>query len=186
METGPHGVYQVTLSQGSPVQADFLPMAHVEWCRLEVDVSECPTVADVQERIVSKQFAANADACCQRMIFRVILTGMTSLHSRLDARVLDDLRQALNDSYPFFFIDDIRGRTSVPFNKEALRTEGLFPAAYLGALDEYRKGDAVALQGMEDEFCSRDLPLPKMLGRAMPSLCDEAETLVLDLLGREA
>ena len=76
--------------------------------------------------------------------------------------------------------------TSVPFNKEALRTEGLFPAAYLGALDEYRKGDAAALQGVEDEFCSRDLPLPKTLGRAMPSLCDEAETLVLDLLGREA
>ena len=186
VETGPHGVYKVTLSQGSPVQADFLPMAQVEWCRLEVDVSECPTVADVQERIVSAQFAANADACCQRMIFRVILTGKTSLHSRLDARVLDDLRQAVNDSYPFFFIDDIWGRTSVPFNKEALRTEGLFPAAYLGALDEYRKGDAVALQGVEDEFCSRDLPLPKTLGRAMPSLCDEAETLVLDLLGREA
>lgn len=90
------------------------------------------------------------------MIFRVILTGKTSLHSRLDARVLDDLRQAVNDSYPFFFIDDIWGRTSVPFNKEALRTEGLFPAAYLGALDEYRKGDAAALQGVEDEFCSRD------------------------------
>lgn len=186
METGPHGVYQVALSQGSPVQADFLPMAQVEWCRLEVDVSECSTVADVQERIVSAQFAANADACCQRMIFRVILTGKTSLHSRLDARVLDDLRQAVNDSYPFFFIDDIWGRTSVPFNKEALRTEGLFPAAYLGALDEYRKGDAAALQGVEDEFCRRDLPLPKTLGRAMPSLCDEAETLVLDLLGREA
>lgn len=70
---GPRGVYQVTLSQGSPVQADFLPMAQVEWCRLEVDVSECQTVADVQERIVSAQFAANADACCQRMIFRVTL-----------------------------------------------------------------------------------------------------------------
>ena len=186
METGPHGVYQVTLSQGSPVQADFLPMAQVEWCRLEVDVSECSTVADVQERIVSAQFAANADACCQRMIFRVILAGKTSLHSRLDAHVIDDLRQAVNDSYPFFFIDDIQGRTSAPLDKEALRTEGLFPAAYLGALDEYRKGDAAALQGVEDEFCSRDLPLPKTLGRALPTLCDEAETLVLDLLGREA
>ena len=120
------------------------------------------------------------------MIFRVILAGKTSLHSRLDAHVLDDLRQAVNDSYPFFFIDDIQGRTSAPLDKEALRAEGLFPAAYLGALDEYRKGDAAALQGVEDEFCSRDLPLPKTLGRVMPTLCDEAEALVLDLLGREA
>ncbi len=186
METGPHGVYQITLSQGSPVQADFLPMAQVEWCRLEVDVSECPTVADVQERIVSAQFAANADACCQRMIFRVILTGKTSLHSRLDAHVLDDLRQAVNDSYPFFFIDDIQGRTSAPFDKEALRAEGLFPQHTLVRSMNIAKVMRRRFQGMEDEFCSRDLPLPKMLGRVMPSLCDEAETLVLDLLGREA
>lgn len=185
VETGAHGVYQVTLSQGCPAKADFLPMAQVEWCRLEVDVSKCATVAEAQERIVSAQFAANADACCQRMIFRVTLTGATSLHARLDAYVLEEVRQAINDSYPFFFIDAIQGRTSALLDEAALRAEGLFPSVFLSELDRYRNGIPSTVQGVEDEFCSRDLPLPKTLSRVMPSLCDEAQTLVMDLLGSE-
>lgn len=185
VETGAHGVYQVTLSEGKPAKADFLPMAQVEWCRLEVDASECSTVAEVQEKIVAAQFAANADACCQRMVFRVVLKGATPLHARLDTHVLEEVRQAINDSYPFFFIDSIQPRTSAVLDKTALRAEGLFPSVYLNELDRYRSNSAFALQGVESEFCCRDLPLPKMLSRAMPALCDEAETLVLDLLGDE-
>ena len=186
VETGPHGVYLVTLAQGKPVDADFLPMEQVEWNRLEVDVSACTTVAEVQEYITTAQFTANADACCQRMIFRVTLGGSPSIHDRLDAHVLEEVRGAINDSYPFFFIDAIQNRTSAPLDKQALRNEGLFPAAYLAALDGYRAGDADALAGIEAEFCERDLPLPQAMRRVMPSLCDEAETLVLDLLGRDA
>ena len=185
VETGAHGVYQVTLSQGCPVKSDFLPMAQVEWCRLEIDVSKCTTVAEVQERIVAAQFEANADASCQRMIFRVLLKGAAPLHTRLDAHVLEEVRQAINDSYPFFFIDAIRGCTTAPLDKAALCSEGLFPSVYLAELDRYRAGMPSAIQDVEEEFCSRDLPLPKMLDRVMPSLCDEAETLVLDLLGSE-
>ena len=185
VETGPHGVYEVTLAEGKPVNADFLPMAQVEWNRLEVDISTCATVAEVQERITSAQFEANADACCQRMIFRVLLSGASHLHARLDARVLEEVRQAINDSYPFFFIDAVQDRTSAPVDRQALYNEGLFPAVYLTALDRYRLGNAEALAGIEAEFCERDLPLPKAMDRAMPSLCDEAETLVLDLLGRD-
>ena len=65
VETGHHGVYLVTLDEEQPVRAEFLPMAQVEWNRLEVDVSSCTTVAEMQERITVAQFAANADAWCQ-------------------------------------------------------------------------------------------------------------------------
>lgn len=184
-ETGRHGAYQVTLCEGRLPQAEFLPMASVEWCCLEVDVSTCETVAQVQERIVSAQFAANSNACCQRMIFRVVLLGAASLHARLDAHVLEDMRQAVNDSYPFFFIDAIQNRTTAPVNKQALVKEGLFPSVYLSSLEKYREGGAEAVQGLEDEFCANDLPLPRSLNGAMPALCDEAESLVLDLLGRD-
>ncbi len=186
VETGHHGVYLVTLDEEQPVRAEFLPMAQVEWNRLEVDVSSCTTVAEMQEHITAAQFAANADACCQRMIFRVVIYGRSSIHARLDAHVLEEVRQAINDSYPFFFIDAIQDKTGALVDKEALRSEGLFPSVYLDALDEYRAGAPDALAGIESEFCERDLPLPQAMGRVMLSLCDEAETLVLDLLGRDA
>lgn len=185
VETGQHGVYQITLCEGRPAQAEFLPMASVEWCRLEIDASPYETVAQVQEAIVSAQFAANSKACCQRMIFRVVLTGAASLHVRLDGHVLEDVRQAVNDSYPFFFIDAIQNRTTAVLDKTALMKQGLFPSVYLASLEEYRAGSAEAVQGIEEEFCSCDLPLPRSLGAAMPALCEEAESLVLDLLGRD-
>ena len=183
-ETGAHGVYKVTLAEGAPVKAIFLPMAQVEWCRLEVDVTGCATVAEAQERIVSQQFAANADACCQRMIFRITLVGEAVFHVKLTTHVLEELREAINDSYPFFFIDALQDRTRAPMGSLAMRREGLFPAAYLEVLGEYRSDAVSAANAVEDEFVSHNLPLPKSLERLVPSLCDEAETLVLDLLGR--
>lgn len=183
VETGSHGIYRVTLSSEQPTRAEFLPMAGIEWCRLAVDVSNCTTVAQIQERIVAEQFSANAKAHCQRMIFRVELTGATSVHTRLNSHVVEDMRLAINDSYPFFFIDAIQTRTTAPFDGATLRSEGLFPTTYLSVLDGYRAADCRVVQGIESEFCQHDLPLPKALERALPSLCDEAETLVLDLLG---
>ena len=185
-ETGRHGILEVTLEEGASNKARFISTAQVEWQRLWVDVSACRTVADIQREVVSAQFAANADSGCQRMVFRIILQGCTPLYSSFTPRVLEDLRTAINDSYPFFFIDAIANETSAPRDKEALRNEGLFPAAFLGAVSSFASDADQSVSAVESEFTARGLAVPKGLASAMGKASSEAEELVLDLLSEEA
>ncbi len=185
-ETGRHGILEVTLEEGASNKAQFISTAQVEWQRLWVDVSLCNTVVDVQCKITDEQFAANTASACQRMVFRIILTGRTSLYSSLTPQVLEDLRTSINDSYPFFFIDAIANETTSPHNLDALRKEGLFPAVFLDAMDSFEQEKASSVSVLESEFTARNLPLPKGLDLGMEASCAEAEALVLDLLGKEA
>lgn len=184
-ETGRHGILEVTLEEGASNKARFISTAQVEWQRLWVDVSACHTVADVQREVVSAQFAANADSGCQRMVFRIILQGRTPLYSSFTPRVLEDLRTAINDSYPFFFIDAITNETAALIDKDALRKEGLFPAVFLDAISSFAQNKPHSVSVVESEYTARNLPLPKGLESGMDAACEQAETLVLDLLGKE-
>ena len=184
-ETGRHGVLEVTLAEGAPNKAQFIPTAQVEWQRLWLDVSQYGTVAEVQREIVASQFSANAASSCQRMVFRIILEGRSSLHSALTPQVLGDLRIAINDSYPFFFIDAITNETAALIDKDALRKEGLFPAVFLDAISSFAQNKPHSVSVVESEYTARNLPLPKGLESGMDAACEQAETLVLDLLGKE-
>ncbi len=185
-ETGSHGILEVTLEEGASNKVQFISTAQVEWQRLWVDVSSCNTVADVQRKITDEQFAANTASGCQRMVFRIILEGRTSLYTSLTPQVLEDLRTAINDSYPFFFIDAIANKTTSPHNLDALRKEGLFPAVFLDAMASFEREKVSSVSVLESEFTARNLPLPKGLDLGMEASCSEAEALVLDLLGKEA
>ncbi len=185
-ETGRHGILEVALTEGEPNKAQFISTAQVEWQRLWLDVSSCNTVADVQRQITAAQFAANADSGCQRMVFRIILEGRSALHSTLTSQVLGDLRTAINDSYPFFFIDAITNETAALIDKDALRREGLFPAVFLDAVSSFAQDKRRCVLAVESEYTARSLPLPKGLESGMDAACKEAETLVLDLLSKEA
>ncbi len=185
-EIGRHGILEVTLTEGEPNKARFISTAQVEWQRLWLDVSSCNAVADVQRQITAAQFAANADSGCQRMVFRIILEGRSALHSALTPQVLGDLRTAINDSYPFFFIDAITNETAALIDKDALRREGLFPAVFLDAVSSFAQDKRRCVLAVESEYTTRSLPLPKGLESGMDAACKEAETLVLDLLSKEA
>ena len=96
------------------------------------------------------------------------------------------MRTAINDSYPFFFIDAIANEASAPRDKEALRNEGLFPAAFLGAVSSFASDADQSVSAVESEFTARGLAVPKGLASAMGKASSEAEELVLDLLSEEA
>lgn len=184
-EEGEHGIFKVTLREGASSQLEFLPTASIAWQRFNLDISECSTIADVQQLIVNKEFALNAQTRCPRMMFRIALTGKSSLHADLTEQVLEDMRGILNDGYPFFFVDALVNKTSSLVDREVLKGEGLFPAVYLDTLDAYRAHKDKVLIDLEKQFYQRDLSLPSALERQFFGLCDEAETLVLDLLGQD-
>ena len=184
-EEGEHGIFKVTLTEGAPNALEFIPTAQVAWQHLKIDITECVTIADIQERIVSAEFAQNAQTRCQRMIFRMTLTGKTALHSELTPKVLEDMRAVLNDGYPFFFIDVLLDSTTPPLNYRSLQKEGLFPAVYLDSIKACRENEDTVIIDLEKQFYERDLSLPSSLEQNFSALCDDAETLVLDLLGRD-
>ena len=184
-EEGEHGVFKVTLTTDASAEVEFIPTAKVAWRHVILDVSECATISEVQEKIVSAEFAQNAETRCQRMIFRITLTGRSSLHEELTAQVLEDMRAILNDGYPFFYVDALLDKTIPLLDYKTLQKEGLFPAVYLDVMKACRSEKEATLIDLEKQFYQRDLSLPSSLEAKYKDLCDEAETLVLDLLGRD-
>ncbi len=184
-EEGEHGVFKVTLTTDASAEVEFIPTAKVAWQHVMLDVSECATISEVQEKIVSAEFAQNAETRCQRMIFRITLTGRSSLHEELTAQVLEDMRAILNDGYPFFYVDALLDKTIPLLDYKTLQKEGLFPAVYLDVMKACRSEKEATLIDLEKQFYQRDLSLPSLLEAKYKDLCDEAETLVLDLLGRD-
>lgn len=187
-EVGEHGIFKVTLTSESKHitrNVEFIPTAKVAWQRLTLDISDCSTIADIEEKIISAEFAQNAQTRAQRMIFRIALTGRTTLHTELNPGVLGDIRKILNDGYPFFYVDALLNKTLPCVSYKTLRKEGLFPAVYLETMNDCRNEKDTVLLDLEKQFYQRDLSLPSSLETKYDELCSEAETLVLDLLGRD-
>ena len=184
-EEGEHGIFKITLTQNAPNKAEFIPTARIAWKRLTLDISDCATISDVQERIVEAEFDCNAQLHCQRMMFRVTLTGHTALHEELTPEVLEDVRQVMNEGYPFFFVDALINETLPMTDYAVLRQEGLFPAVYMNALDTCRDHKDETILELEKQFYQRDLSLPNAVEQQFDALCDEAQTLVLGLLGQD-
>ena len=99
--------------------------------------------------------------------------------------VLEDLRAALNDSYADFLVDALVDRTTLPLDKGALRTEGLFPAALMQAAAAQRRAPQAQQAMLQDAFMQAKVTPPTLTDEAVEQLVAQAEDLVLDLLVRE-
>lgn len=184
-ETGPQGCYLVELSEGAPNRIEEIPTASVVWEQVRVEVGECATIADVEERVMRALYRANGAAQCDDMVARVTLAGKTPLHEALQRfDVLRDLRARLNDALPSFFCDALVDATRAPRDRDKLAAEGLFPSVVLSRARV--DADSAALAYVQEEFLSRGLALPSILKRELPELSADAESLVLDLLEGEA
>ncbi len=183
-ETGPRGVSLVTLTEDAPNVVEFIPTASVVWQRLRVDVSECESIAEASAAIMHMMFEVNGQSQCEEMCVRIELAGKTKLHRYFaDAAVLSDLRKSLNAGYEQFFFDALVDCTEPPLNKEALREEGLFPAAVMTARDKLQRAGEASLAEEQAEFATRGSVLSRVLEDSIETLLAEAENLVLDMLG---
>lgn len=182
-ETGARGCYQVTLEQGRPNRLEFLPLASVVWQMVQVDVSDCATVADCHDSIMRELFRLNAAARCEEMVERIELVGETALHDVLEKPgVLQDLRGQINEGYPIFFCDALLDRTRQPIDRDALAEEGLFPAALLRQSAAQAQDLQSTVAYLQDEFLARGLALPQSCAKHADRLQLEAEDLAIDLL----
>ncbi|MEQ3363496.1 metallophosphoesterase family protein [Raoultibacter massiliensis] len=184
-ETGERGVFKVTLTEGAPNQLEFIPTASVVWQKMRVDVEDCASIAEVNEKIMRELFRVNGKSHCEEMCVRIELVGKTQLHRFLESpSVLADLRKSINDSYAFFFCDTLTDRTEMPIDKKALAGEGLFPAVLMQVAHSQKENAEESLLYLQDEFMKKNLTVPRSVERSLDKLADEAENLVLDLLGQ--
>ena len=184
-ETGEHGIFKITLTQGAPNQAEFIACASVVWQSISLDISNCISLGEVHEKIMRELFRVNSTAHCEEMCVRITLTGISELHALLERPgIVSDLRQNINDSYPVFFCDSLLNKTQAPYDKEALRKEALFPAVFMQAADALRKNTEEEIAYLQDEFIKKNLKLSHKLEKNVDLLSKEAEDLVLDLLNR--
>lgn len=185
-ETGERGVYLVTLEQGHPAKARFVPTASVVWERLTVNVEDCAHVTDITDKVLRELFRANGDAQCEEMCVRVTLTGATDLHEVLSRPgVIEDMRKTLNTSYAEFFCDALVDATLRPVDKTALRDDALFPSVLLRAADALRAAPGDQAAYLQDEFLSRGFAPPSLSEEESAALVDDAERIALDLLFSE-
>lgn len=182
-EQGEHGVFKVTLTENCNPELTFFPTATVVWEQLKIDVSGCKTIAEIRERITNEQFLANSHTHCQNMVCRVTLKGATNLHKELTESVLNDLRDVLNRSYPFFFVDSIVNHTRDVQDIAKLTKEGLFPSVYLQVVEKHASKQNETQSYLEKQFVARGLSLPNNLYN-LKTLYREAEGMVLDLLSQ--
>ena len=187
-ESGERGCYLVTMEESSGsgrphVALEFLPTASVVFHTMETDVSTCKTLADIAHFVQARLFHASAQASCDEMVVRVVLTGSTGLHEYLaKPTVRDDLRKRLNGAYPAFFCDALVDRTSFPRDREIERSGDLFLSQVLRVSDRQLATEGEMVDFVQSELVKRGIGIPSSLGTAMVEYGRAAETLVLDLL----
>ncbi len=161
-ETGSRGCYKVTLEEGVPNRLEFIPTAQVEWEQLCIDVSGCAGIDDILAQCVRAMFDANAAAHCEEMVARVTIGGSTPLYDVLAAPgTVEEMRTALNESYPAFFCDALVNATTPPIDKAGLEAAGLFPAVLL-------RTARASIPAPSDDQVPEGVPMPPDGSNAQP------------------
>lgn len=184
-ETGPKGAYLVTLEEGKTNKLEFVSTASVVWQKIKIDISSCSSIANIGERIAQEMVVETSRVNCEEICARVTLVGKSKLKKTLIMPgVLEDLRRSINDSYPLFFCDAIRDKTTLPLEKSALTKEGLFPSVFMQSIEALKNDREKALGFVQEEFLNKKISLTLLQDSEIEHLLDEAEDMVLDLLER--
>ena len=182
--TGARGVNLITLTAGEPNRLEFIPTASVVWERFGLDISECETLMDVSRAVLDELYRLNGEASCDAMIERITLTGTTRLHSLLRRPgVLEDLRGQVNAAYDSFYCDALVDETRLPYDRDELLRQGLFPAVFLRTSSEHAANRPDEVSYLQQEFIDRNIGVANVDASALDRLDREAELLVLDMLG---
>lgn len=131
---GAFGVNLVTLYKNNfnktNCDIEFVPCSQVLWKKLDIDVSNCKDVQDVELFINS--FIKDLDNKCPYVCYRVNLIGSTSLHKILSqSNILDSIKETLNLENTDYLCEEVISNTQDLYDYEAIFNEDLFGAEVL-------------------------------------------------------
>ena len=166
-ESGERGCYLVEMEEGTTPRLEFVPTASVAFHELDVDISECRTLSDVERTVKVELFRESGHDFCSEMVAHVNLVGETDLHGYLrQDDVITGMRRHINDTCPGFFCDAIFNGTRFP--------HGQYPTA--------PESDGELIDYVQSTLVQRGVPVPDALGSRIGEFRTAAATLAFDLL----
>ena len=171
-ESGERGCYLVELEEGISPHLEFVPTASVAFHSLDVDVSECLTLSDIERVVKESLFRESSHDYCGDMVAHVNLVGETDLHGYLrKPDVLAGMRKRVNDACPSFFCDAVVDATRFPAASDGSATP-TFEEEPDGTLIDY----------VQNTLVQRGIAVPDALARRIGDFRTSAMTFASDLL----
>ncbi len=140
-ETGPRGVYLVSIDDGGVVTIESRPMDFVRWATITVSIAALDTEQDLLNRIAAEVAKAQDDAGGRELVYRLSLTGQGPLHAFLQRpKVVDEIRAGRNESQgtPFAWCGRIEDKTRPLFDRQRALQAGDFLSEVLTIVDAAR------------------------------------------------
>ena len=179
-DSGERGCYIVELEEGASPHIEFVPTASVAFHSIDVDVSECRTLSDVEKTVKTELFRENGHDFCSEMVACVNLVGEVDLHAYLrQPDVITSMRKHINDTCPGFFCDSIVDSTRFPLAKEGEEAVAGSASDHLLQLSE---SDSELIDYVQSTLVQKGIPVPDALGRRIGEFRTRAEILTNDLL----
>ncbi len=168
-ESGERGCYLVEMEEGVSPRIEFVPTASVAFHAIDVDVSECRTLSDVEKKVKLELFRENGYDFCSEMVARINLVGAVDLHAYLrQPDVVQSMRKHINDTCPGFFCDAIIDATRFPSNA--------------GQEKRLTDSDAQLIDYVQNTLVQRGIAVPDALSRRIGEFRTAAQTLANDLM----
>ena len=172
-ESGERGCYVVDLEEGMSPRLEFVPTASVAFHSLDVDVSECRMLSDVEKVVKTELFRANGYDFCSEMVARVNLVGEAELHAYLrKPDVLAGMRKHINDTCPGFFCDAIIDGTCFP---QSLSEDS-------SAVFSCDESDSTLIDYVQNTLVQRGIAVPDALGRRIGEFRSKSSIVANDLV----
>jgi hypothetical protein len=187
-ETGPHGCLVVEVREGD-VLREFVETDSVRWIAAEVDVSECGSLGDVRDAVLSTVLDAGKDCGDLPSIARVRLTGRSTAHRDLSVAgalsdLLDDVREQSMGREPWVWVDRLESSAGPLLDIEALRAQEGFVGDLVRMATSHEQDAEGAVERARSQVAARGVDLPE--GEVPPEeLVRRARDLCLDLLARD-
>lgn len=123
------------------VDVERIPTSRVVWQLVELDVSTCETLLDVEALLDADEEFREAIGVHERrrcaFIVRLCLTGTSRVYDDLlDGARVGELLEALDAHYQGFHFVELIDHVHPALDRVTLRAEGLFPAVVLAQADE--------------------------------------------------
>lgn len=142
-ETGPKGVYVVTVRDGVIEEPEFVACDSVRFSQRDVPIDDLDDIVDLVSRLRDVEQEILAEAGGRSEIVRVTLTGRGPLHAALQPRdalteVLESIRSLGRTYTPFCWWERIIDRTLPVLDLDEIRTRGDFASDLVHLTEEYR------------------------------------------------
>ena len=183
-ESGERGCYLVELEEGVSPRIEFIPTASVAFHALDIDVSSCQTLPDVERTVKVELFRENGHDFCSEMVARVNLVGETPLHGYLrQADVTANIRKHINDTCPGFFCDAIVDGTHFAYGQaDGEQTVPPRVSRVLSKADEQAGHESELIDYVQSTLVQRGVPVPDALSRRIGDFRASAKAIAFDLV----